>query len=726
MAISSLSRRDFLKKGSIGTAALFVGLNSNGVLAAALSSSGEVMVNPFVKIEANGVVTVISKHFEMGQGTTTGLTTLVAEELDANWLTTKVEFAPADAEKYANLEWGSAQGTGGSRSMPNSWDQYRQAGAGAKEVLVKAASQKWGVPEASITVVDGNVYSGNRKAHFGELIEDASKLTPSEKPKLKDSSQYKLIGNESLNRKDNFGKTTGRAMYSSDVKLPGMVYVAFIRSPKFGGMLKSFDASAANGSDGFIDAKALPNKAAVAVYGKNTWSVFEARKRIKTSWDFSKAETRSSDELVKAHRDLLDSDPIYQAKKDFTTEQAVEKLKTAEKFVEADFLAPYLSHSPMEPVNCVIEPTKTGILVHDGCQVPTLVQGTLGAVLKLKPEQVKIKTYYAGGSFGRRVTPTCDYHVEAALAFELLGRSKPVKAVWSREDDIKGGWYRPMAAQKVKVGLDKSGDIVAWSHRTAVKSISKGTFLEKKRVHGGVDHFSVENIYDSIYDIPNIAVGHSDFQTPIPVLWWRAVGHTQNVFVMESLMDMVAYEAGKDPIELRLSLLKQGTLQQRRFANVINEARDMSGWRAGQKRGFASSYTFRSFLGVVADVSVSGNEVHVDKLYVAVDCGVAINPDIIKAQLEGGMGYGLSAAIHNEITFDNGEVLQNNYPNYPTLRIAEMPEVEVKIVKSSEKPSGMGEPGTPIIGPAVANAIFAVTGKRVTELPFTKGGLELV
>ncbi len=724
MKILSEPRRDFLKKSSLGSFALIVGFNSNGLLATTNSVSKDISINPFVKIDANGVVTVISKHFEMGQGTTTGLTTLVAEELDADWFTTKVEFAPADANKYKNLFFG-VQGTGGSTAMPNSFLQYREAGAATREVLVKAAAKKWDVSVDSIKVSDGYLSSSGKRAHFGEFIDEAVNIKPSKKPKLKDTKDFKLIGNSKLNRKDNFDKTTGRAIYSSDVKVPGMVYVAIIRSPKFGGTLKSFDESGAEDLVGFIEAKALPNNAGVAVYGKNTWSVFEAKKKIITSWDFSNAETRSTDEMVKAHKVLLEK-PTYQAKKGYTTEQAEVKLRTADKFVEADFLMPFLAHSPMEPVNCVIEPTKNGILLHDACQIPTLVQGTLATVLKLKPEQINIKTYYAGGSFGRRVSQNCDYLVEAALAFDLLGRNTPVKLLFSREDDVKGGWYRPMAVQKVKIGLDKSGDIVAWDHRIAVKSIAKGGPFESVLVKEGIDHFSVESISDTLYDIPGQAVGNSDFQTPVPVLWWRAVGHTQNVLAMESLIDMVAHTTARDPIELRLSLLQKGTSQQKRLSNVIKVARDMSGWKVGQKRGFASSYTFRSFLAVVADVTVKGNDVHVDKLYAAVDCGVAINPDIIKAQLEGGMGYGLSAIARNEVTFKEGEVEQSNFPNYPTLRMAEMPEVEVKIISSNESPGGIGEPGTPIVGPAVTNAIFALTGKRITEFPLSKSGLELV
>ena len=726
--LKSKSRRNFIKAGSLTSAGLLIGVNARGALAILSPANMQPLdVNPLVRVERNGTVTVISKAFEMGQGVTTGFTTLVAEEMNANYETMGFEFAPADTEKYLNAGLG-AQGTGGSLSMRGGgFLDYRKAGAAAREILVKAASEKWGVFEDTIRVEKGIISAGPKSAHFGELIDLASKYQVPKEPKLKDIERFEYIGNEQLNRKDNFDKTTGRALYALDVKIPGMVFVTIVRSPRFGGKLKLFSSEDAEKISGFISAKALPNRTGVAVFGKNTWSVIEAKKRIVASWDDSDAEMRSTDQLVAEHKKLLEH-PTYEVNEDYSTSQAAEEIRRAEAKIEAEFLLPFLAHAPMEPVNCVIEPTKNGgILLHDGCQMPTVTQATLANVLKLKPEQVEIKTYYAGGSFGRRLTPTSDYHVDAALAFNLLGRKKPVKLIFTREDDIKGGWYRPMHIQRAKIGLDKAGKIIAWEHRSVCKSIAKGTFLEKLLVKDGVDHWSVENISDTLYGIKNLAIGHSDFASQIPVLWWRAVGHTQNVFTMETLIDMVAVEVREDPIDYRLNLLKSGSKHEhKRFANVIEAARKFSGWEKGQKRGFAASYTFGTFLAVVADLNVSKEEVHIEKMFVVVDCGIAINPDIIKAQIEGGIGYGLSAAIYSEINFDKGLVEESNFPNYETLRINQMPEIDIKIVQSSEAPGGIGEPGTPIAAPALVNALFAKTGRRITKLPISKSGFIFV
>ncbi len=389
-------------------------------------------------------------------------------------------------------------------------------------------------------------------------------------------------------------------------------------------------------------------------------------------------------------------------------------------------MLPFLAHAPMEPLNCVIEPTASGVRFHDGCQAPGFVQGAIGQVLGLAPEQIEINTVYAGGSFGRRATPTSDYQVEAALAFALLGKKTPLKLVWSREDDIRGGYYRAMALHRARIGLDGDGKVTGWDHRIATKSIAKGTAMEGWMVKEGVDKTSVEGVEDTLYRVPNMAVGLSDFKSPITNLWWRSVGHTHSAYAMESLLDMVARESGRDPIELRLSLLDRSDDRQRRMAGVIEAARDFAGWQKGDKRGFAAHFSFNSWVAVVADVSVSGKQVHVDRLQIAVDCGVAVNPDVVRAQMEGGAGYALGAVLRNEITFDKGEVVQSNFPDYEPLRLTDMPEIEVFIVASNEAPSGVGEPGTPPTGPAVANAIFARTGQRILELPMTRSGLEFV
>lgn len=714
-----ISRRSFLKTAAAGAAALVVGIDARGTLAA---GRGETVVNPFVRIDRDGTVTVIAKHFEMGQGTTTGLTTLVAEELDADWNHVQVEFAPADQEKYKNLFWG-VQSTGGSTTIANSFMQYRRAGAAARELLVRAAALKWGVEEEDIAVSNGILTAGSKRGHFGDFVAEAITLTPFGEPELKSQGQFKLIGKLELPRKDSAAKTDGSAVFAMDVMLPGMVYAAILRSPRFGGKIESFDAGAAQNVAGFIDAKALPNQAGVVVFAKNTWAALQARNALSAEWDFSEAESRSTAEMIEAHRELAAS-PEYSVR-ETGRDEARSAIGKAAKTIEAEFLFPFLAHAPMEPLNCVIEPTENGVRFHDGCQGPSTVQFAVSHVLGLKPDQVEINTVYAGGSFGRRGAPTGDYQVEAAQAFKLLGGKTPVKLIWSREDDIRGGYYRAMALHKAQIGLDEDGNILGWDHRIATKSIMKGTALESW-VKDGVDHTSVEGVEDTLYNLPKFAVGLSDFKSAMPTLWWRSVGHTHSGFVMESLIDMAAHAAGKDPVALRLSLLDKSDGRQKRMAGVIEAVRDLAGWQKGDKRGFAAHFSFNTWVAVVADVAVFGKRFHVNKLYVAVDCGVAVNPDVIRAQMEGGTGFALGAVMRNEITFRNGEVIQSNFTDYQPLRITDMPEVEVTIIASSESPSGVGEPGVPPTGPAVANAIFAQTGERITELPMTRAGFQPV
>ena len=461
------------------------------------------------------------------------------------------------------------------------------------------------------------------------------------------------------------------------------------------------------------------------MFGKNTWAVLKARQAITAEWDFSQAESRSTSQIIDAHRALLD-EPEYDTRAVKRAESQA-AIAGADQVIEAEFMLPYLVHAPMEPVNCVIEPTANGVRFHDGCQIPTLVQGTIAAVLGLEgPQAVEVNTVYAGGSFGRRATPTADYQVEAALAFAVYGKQTPVKLVWDRVDDIRGGYYRAVAMHRAKIGLDSKGNLLGWDHRIATKSIMKGTAFEGFAVKDGVDHSSVEGAEDTLYNLPSMSVGLGDFQTPIPVLWWRSVGHTHSAYVMEVLLDMVAEASGKDPVAMRLELLDRSDDKQRRLAGVIEAARDMSGWKPGDKRGFAVHPSFSSYCAIVADVSADGNKVHVDKLHIAIDCGVAINPDVIVAQMEGGAGYGLGAVMRNKLTLENGEIQESNFPDYQPLRLSDMPEIEVKIVSSNEAPTGVGEPGTPPTGPAVANAIYAKTGIRITTLPMTDSGIEFV
>ncbi len=719
------SRRRFLKNVTIGSAALVLGVNASGKLLAASGAEAKAsQLNPFVVVDEQGIVTVIIKHFEMGQGTTTGLATLVAEELDAEWSKVQIDFAPANDVFYKNLFFGF-QGTGGSNAIANSWNQYRQAGAIAKDLLVRAAADSWGVSAGDISVSNGVLSAGKHSGHFGEFVAKALTLQPLEQATIKTPDRFTLIGKQMLSRKDSASKTDGSAIFAMDVQLPNMVYAVLLRAPKFGAQLKGFDASGAKKVKGFIDAKALPDGKSVAIYAKNSWAAMKARKAVTADWGFTNAEIRSTAAIEAFVREKALT-PQFQAR-ETTTDTVAPMIDSAVSTIEANFTFPFLAHSPMEPLVCVIEPTEQGVRLHDGCQQPGIVKPAVAATLQLDPEQVDIKTLYAGGSFGRRGTTNADYQVEAAMAYAALGKRVPLKLFWTREDDVQGGKYRPMAFHAVKIGLNEAGAISAWDHRVMANPLIKGTPFEPFMVNNGVDGSIVEGLADTHYALPNFSVGVSDIETPVTTLWWRSVGHNHTGYVMESLMDMVAEKSGQDPLALRLSLLDQSKKPQKRLAGVIEEVRKLSNWQAGDKRGFAVHSSFDSYVAIVADVTVGeGKKVHVNKLYVAVDCGVAINPDVIRAQMEGGTGFALGAIIRNQITLDEGAIVQSNFPDYQPLRMSDMPEVEVAIVQSNEAPTGVGEPGVPPVGPAVANAIYAQTGERITELPMTRQGFSFV
>ncbi len=726
---ATMNRRGFLKSAGALGVAMVVGFNASGALAASdnADTGASAEFNPFVKIDADGTVTVIVKHFEMGQGTTTGLTTLVAEEMDLDWASVKVEFAPSH-ENYKNLAFGG-QGTGGSTAIANSYMQYRQAGAAARDMLIRAAAEDWGVAPAAISLKGGMLSTSTRVSGIGPFVQAAAKLPPAETPKLKDAKKFTLIGKNKLPRKDSTDKTTGKAMFAMDVKVPNMVYVTILRSPKFGGVLESFEIGEAAAVNGFVDAKALPNMAGVAVYAESTWASIKARKAIKAVWDDSKADSRGTAEMIAEYTAMLDAEPTYDATKKDDLAAVEEAAKGAAKSVSADFMFPLLAHAPMEPLNCVIEPTEDGgIKLHDGCQFPMITHPTLAAITKIPAEKIEIVTYYAGGSFGRRANTKSDYHVEAALAFVALGGKKAVKLVWTREDDLAGGFYRPMFAQRAHIGIGEDGKISAWGHRSVAQSIFKGGPMEGFVVHDGVDHSSVEGIVDTPYQVP-MSLGLTDYESPMPVLWWRSVGHSQSAYTMEVLMDMAAEAAGKDPVEFRLAHLDESDEDQARFAAVLKLAAEKAGWggeaEEGKGRGIAVHKSFKTYVAEVVDVSLNDKgAVSIDKITCAVDCGVAVNPDVVRAQMEGGIGYGLGAVMRNEITMKEGIVEQGNFPQYVPLRITDMPDIEVHIMPSDKAPTGVGEPGLPPAGPALANAIYAATGKRITQLPMSSHGID--
>ena len=714
------SRRDFLKGSAALPAAASLPASVAFSTAAPAASAETPYVTDFVQIKADGRVVVVAKHLEAGQGPATGLATLVADEMDADWARVEVIFAPSDSSRYANLFFGS-QGTGGSTAIANSFAQYRKAGAIARARLVAAAAQAWKTTPESIRVKNGELIFGDRRAGFGEMSAAAADMPPPLEAALKSPADFSHIGAENRSRKDIAGKLDGSARFALDVAPDNALFVVVARPPKFGAKLRSFDDSSAAQIAGYVGARAI--SAGVAVYGETLWAAISARRAISAQWDFSSAETRSSAQMLADYQTALDAPGVVAT----NTGDADVALAGAAQTVSASFSFPFLAHAPMEPLNCVIAREGDRVTLWDGCQTPGVVQSVLAAIFQLPTENISIVSLYAGGTFGRRATTGADYQSEAALALTASPQpSRPHKLVWTREDDIRGGYYRPMYAHRARAGLDADGNIVGWRHELAGKSLLIGTSFEPFAVKDGLDSSSVGGVADLAYRVPNLYVDVRNMQeSPIPVLWWRSVEHTHTAFASEVMMDALAEAAGEDAVAFRLRHLGDKP----RHAGVLRAVAELADWAggaaAGRYRGVAVHESFSSYVAEIAEISLRGDAVKVEKIFCAVDCGVAVNPDIVRAQMESGIGYGLGAAMRNQITLaDGGEVEQNNFPTYEPLRMKDMPAVETVIVASPQAPTGVGEPGTPPIAPALANAIYAATGKRITHLPFTAHGVQ--
>ena len=716
------SRRGFLKAAAASGAVLVVGLRPDGAIAA----SGA-QLNPFVKIGADGSVSAVVKHFEMGQGPSTGLTTLIAEELGLRMDQIRYEFAPSDPQVYNNLFFGPIQGTGGSTAMANAFQQYRQAGAAAREMLIAAAAETWGVDAGALSIEDGVISGAGHSAPLGDMVAKAATLDAPAEPRLKDPSDFRLIGNPDVRRLDSAIKGNGQAMFAMDLHLPNQMIAMIKRPEQRGALATAFDDADAQSVRGFIRAAVMPNQQGVVVFAENTWAAMQARDALQVTWDLSGAETRGSDEIEAEIRAALDAEPTYNVNgTDAAATQAA--LDGAAQVVEQTFYFPLLAHAPMEPLNCTIEATEDGgIVLHDGAQMPTGPHMAMAEIFQLPMEKIRINTMLAGGSFGRRATPDADYQVEAALAFVLTDRARPVKLVWSREDDLRSGYYRPAFGHKVRVGLDADGNIVGWDHRVAGQSIMKGTAFESFAVRDGVDHSSVEGAADSPYQIPMAHFGLTDTEKATSTLWWRAVGHTHTAYVMEVMMDMAAVAAGADPVDFRLKYLQGDGADQMRLSGVLKLAAERANWGQagpGRSQGVAVHKSFGSYVAEVVEVSGNASDgVRIERVTCAVDCGIAVNPDIIKAQMEGGIGYGIGHVMRDRITLTGGAVDQYNFPDYEPLRISDIARIDVHIVPSAEAPTGVGEPGCPPAAPALANAIAAQDNLRVANLPMTESGV---
>lgn len=711
-----LSRRRLLQHGLTVGAGLVVGFRWAPGKAWAQAAAAEVAPNAFVRIARDGMVTVISKHIEFGQGSYTGLATILAEELDADWNHVRVEAAPADVTRYANFAFG-AQGTGGSTAIANSWTQLRQAGATARALLVQAAAGTWDVPAAEITVEEGVVHhrASQRSAPFGELVEAASHLeAPSEAP-LKSPEQFTLIGKRHLPRVDVVDKTDGSAQFTMDFVGDGVLTAVLARPPRFGGKVASFDAASALNVRGVVKVVQVPR--GVAVIAKGFWAAKKGREALDITWDEAAAETRGTEQLLAEFRALLDAEGKV-AKDEGNVADAFAK---AHKVVEADYTFPYLAHAPMEPLDAVAQLKDGRLQVWAGAQLPTVDQAVAAAMAGLTPDKVEVHTQLGGGSFGRRATTDADAIGEASSIAKASGLDVPIKLIWTREDDIRGGRYRPLCVHRLRGALDADGNITAWQHRVVGQSIVSGTPFEGALVVDGVDLSILEGAVGFPYAVPNAYIDFHDPQVGVPVLWWRSVGHTHNAYAVETFIDELATAAGKDVVAVRRQLLAEHP----RHLGVLERAVKEAGWGdplpKGRARGVAVHESFGSFVAQVVEVSLdTAGMPKVERVVCAVDCGVAINPDNIAAQMEGGLGYGLGAVLHNEITLDEGHVVQSNFHDYRSLRIAEMPRVETHIVASGEAPTGVGEVAVPPIGPAVANAFAVLTGQRVRDLPFAK------
>jgi isoquinoline 1-oxidoreductase beta subunit len=725
--IVNISRRNFMK--GVGGLTLAVALpkvlaqsgpgKTMGVPAAATFEP-----NAFVRIAPDNTVTVIAKHLEMGQGTHTGLPTVVAEELDADWSQIRVEAAPADAKRYNNLLWGPAQGTGGSTAMANSFEQLRKAGATARAMLVAAAAAKWDVPAGEITVSKGVVaHTSGRKAKFGELAADAAEQPVPQEVRLKDPKSFVYIGRH-VPRTDARAKSTGKAQFTQDVRLPGMLYAVAAHPPRFGARLKSFDAAAAKAMRGVVEVVAFDTGATngVAVLAGDFWTAKKGRDALKVEWDETNAFKLGSAEIMADYRRLA-AQPGTVARNEGDVEKA---LAGADKVIEAAYEFPYLAHACMEPLNCVVRLDASGCEVWNGVQTQTRDQFALANLLGIHPEQVRINMLFAGGSFGRRANPKSDYVLEAAAIAKAIGGKAPVKLVWTREDDMRAGFYRPMYFHALKAGLDAQGNIVGWQHRIVGQSILAGTAFESVMVKEGIDMTSVEGGATLPYAIPNLRVELHSPKVGVPVQWWRSVGSTHNAFSTEAFFDELARASGKDPFALRRDLLAQHP----RHKGVLELAAAKSGWDkplpAGHARGIAVHESFHTFVAQIVEVSQKTDGIHIERVVCAVDCGIAVNPHIIAMQMESGIGYGLAAALSGGITLKDGVVEQSNFHDYQVLRFNQMPKIEVHIVPSTEKPTGVGEPATPVIAPALANAIRALTGQTMHALPLSGQGTRMV
>ncbi len=665
-------------------------------------------LNPFVRITGDGLVTIVVNKSEMGQGVFTSLPMLAAEELECDWDRVRVEPAPV-APVYSHTIFG-VQATGGSTSILSEWERMRRAGAEAREMLVGAAADTWGAARSECHAAHGTVtHTSGKKLTYGELAQKASTMPVPRDVPLKDPSAFRIIGTPK-SRLDSPEKVSGKALFGMDVARPGMLTAVVSRPPVFGGRVIRFNAEKAKAVPGVREVVQV--ESGVAVAADTFWSAELGRRALEVTWDEGPNAAFSTTAQREQYAALAQGPRGAVARIEGDPEKAFAE---AAGLVSAEYEAPYLAHAPMEPLNCVVDLGESGCEIWTGTQFQGPDRDAAARILGFPPEQVHVHTTFLGGGFGRRANPHSDFVVEAVQVAHAV--RKPVKVIWTREDDMKGGYYRPMVYHRIEAALGPAGRLLAWRHTVVGQSLIKGTLFEAMIEHG-IDPTSVEGVQDMPYEIPHILVDLHTTEIGVPVLWWRSVGHSHTAFVVESFMDEVAHAAGLDPYEFRRSLLAGDP----RRRGVLDLAAERSGWGGplpdGRARGIAVHKSFESFVAHVAEVSVnSDGRVRVHRVVCAVDCGQVVNPATVEAQMEGAVAMGLSAALYGAITFKNGRVEQGNFHDYPILTMGEMPQVEVHIVQTREPPGGIGEPGLPPVAAAVTNAVFRATGKRIRRLP---------
>lgn len=697
-----MDRRGFLKISASAAGGLLL----TWAIPGCNEEAKQIKLNANLLIGEDNSIKILLSKVEMGQGIWTTLPMLIAEELDCDWNKIIVEHGPpgSKADFLPPVPWRS---TGGSESTKSEFDNYRKAGATARTMLVQAAAKRWGLSPAECKTENGYVIAGDKKISYGQVANDASKL-PVPEVTLREPKDWKLIG-KPQKRLDAAVKINGTAKYGIDVQFDGLLVAVVAHPPVFGGKVKTFDDNAAKAIPGVQQIIAVPT--GIAVLADHFWAAKTGRDALKIEWDNgSNATIDSKKQLEEYSRLSKTKGVIIKQKGDVET-----ALKGATGSIEAEFSFPYLAHAPMEPLNCTVKITNDKCEVWAGTQSPLPRQAEVAAYLGLKPEQVAFYTPFLGGSFGRRGSFSNDWVIEAVQIAKQSGY--PVKLIWIREDDIKGGYYRPVYVHRVQIGINAKGLPIAWQHCIVGQSLFKDTPLQDLIVANGIDYSSVTTGYPYTEYIPAISFELVTVDYGVPVLPWRSVGNTHTAFVIETLIDELAARSQTDPVEYRRRLL---TNHPRHLA-VLNLAAEKAGWNnkpaAGVFRGIAIHEAMDSIVSQVVEISIEAESIKVHRVVCAIDCGLAVNPDGVIAQMESGIIFGLTAALYGEITLEEGRVMQSNFHDYPMLRLNEAPTIEVYIVPGNNKMGGAGEPGVPPIAPALANAIFAATGKRLRRLP---------